>query len=257
MTRPTTPSRWTALAFDGDNTYARDDVVGSLGPYAVYEADETVTDSFDGDVVGQFNYKALYGVSKNQGNTEFAIVRTGSYSDYGFGGFIYQRNVGVALPTSGQATYSGDYAALRDFDGAGGLQYATGDMSIAIDFDDFNSGDAVRGSVSNRRIYDTAGNDVTNDVLDTINAANGASLTAIPSLLFAVGPGTLDDNGEMQGSIVSTFVADDGSTVDFEDGNFYAMMAGDDAEEIVGIVVVEGSLDDVTARETGGFIVYR
>lgn len=130
-------------------------------------------------------------------------------------------------------------------------------MSIAIDFDDFNSGDAVRGSVSNRRIYDTAGNDVTNDVLDTINAANGASLTAIPSLLFAVGPGTLDDNGEMQGSIVSTFVADDGSTVDFEDGNFYAMMAGDDAEEIVGIVVVEGSLDDVTARETGGFIVYR
>lgn len=244
------------LAFDGDNVYERDAAVASLGPYAVYEADAAVTDSFDGDVVSQFNYKALYGVS-NTGNTEFAIVRTGAYVGYGFGGFIYQRNGGVTLPTSGQATYEGDYAGLRDFDGTGGVQYVTGDINMAIDFDDFNSGDGVRGEVSNRRIFDTAGNDVTNDVLDAINAENASSITALPQLIFAVGPGTLDENGEMVGELFSSFADDSGAAVEFESGSFYALVAGDDAEEIVGVVVVEGAVGDITARETGGFIAYR
>lgn len=245
------------LAFDGDNTYERDDQVGSLGPYAVYEADSTVTDSFDGDVVSQFSYKALYGVSQNQGRTEFAIVRTGAYAGYGFGGFIYQRNEGVTLPDQGQAVYRGDYAGLRDFDGAGGIQYVTGDAEIGIDFEDFNDGSGVYGVVDNRRIFDTSGNDVTNDVLVAINTEYDSSLTVLPSLLFAVGPGVLDANGEMVGELFSDFTSNTGTAVRFESGNFYALVAGDDAEEIVGVIVVEGTVGDVTARETGGFIVYR
>ena len=89
------------LGFDGDNVYARDDQVGSLGPYAVYENDSTFDDPQTGDPVLQLPHKALYGVSAS-GETEFAIGRTGAYVDYGFGGFIYQRNEGVTLPDSGQ-----------------------------------------------------------------------------------------------------------------------------------------------------------
>jgi hypothetical protein len=243
------------LAFDGDNTYARDDVVGSLGPYAVYEADATVTDTFDGQLIDQFNYRALYGVSTS-GDTEFAIVRTGAYTGYGFGGFIYQRNTGVTLPENGQAIYRGDYAGLRDFDGTGGLQYTTGDMEIGIDFGDFNDGDGVYGSVTNRVIFDQNGNDVTDAVLASINAEYSSSLTSLPILGFLVGPGVMDDNGELTGDVLSSFVADDGTVINFETGNFYAMVAGDAADEIVGIVVVEGDIGDITARETGGFIVY-
>jgi hypothetical protein len=245
------------LAFDGENTYTRDDQVGSLGPFAVYEADQTVTDSFDGDVVSQFLYKAVYGVSAS-GNTEFAIVRTGSYVGYGFGGFIYQREGGVVLPTTGQAIYSGAYAGLRDFDGAGGLQYATGDMEVAIDFEDFNDGDGVRGNVTNRRVFSMSGTDVTQNLLDLINDEYDASLAAIPTLIFKVGPGVADLNGELLGEVFSTFADDDGNVVDFEAGSYYALIAGDNAEEIVGVIVVESDLGgDITARETGGFIVYR
>lgn len=244
------------LAFDGENTYQRGTAVSSLGPFAVYEADSSVTDSFSGDPVGQFTYRAIYGVS-NSGNAEFAVVRTGSYIDYGFGGFIYQRNGGVTLPGAGQAVYTGEYAGLRDFDGTGGLQYTTADMTIGIDFEDFNSGDGVYGSVENRRVYDLDGNDVTADVLSAINAEYDASLTELPDMIFLVGPGVMDANGELAGDLYSAFVADDGTTVDFESGNYYAIVAGDNAEEIVGIVVVEGDIGDVTARETGGFVVYR
>ncbi len=244
------------LAFDGDNVYQRDAQVMNLGPYAVYEADASVTDSFDGDVVSQFDYKAIYGVSNNQ-NPEFAIVRAGAYVGYGFGGFIYQRNGGVTLPGGGQASYTGAYAALRDFDGTGGLQYVTGEIGIDIDFDDFNTGEGVRGDVTNRRIFNTNGVDITNQVLATINAEEDASLAALPTLIFAVGPGTLDANGEMVGELASAFVNNQGSVVEFESGNFYALVAGDDAEEIVGVVVVEGAIGDITARETGGFIAYR
>ena len=142
------------LGFDGDNVYQRGTAVSSLGPYAVYEASATYPDSITGAPISQFAHRAIYGVSPS-GNTQFAIVRTGDYIDYGFGGFIYQRNGGMTLPDSGQARYSGDYAGLRDFNGAGGLQYTTATIDMAIDFEDFNSttgrrGDAVRGQITDR-----------------------------------------------------------------------------------------------------------
>ncbi len=83
--------------------------------------------------------------SAGTGRTEFAIVRTGAYRDFGFGGFVMKRNDNVVLPSSGQAAYTGDYGAVRDFSGATGLEYVTGDMDIAIDFEDFNDGNAVQG----------------------------------------------------------------------------------------------------------------
>lgn len=251
------------LAFDGDNVYSRGAAVSSLGPYAVYEADRLYQDGYNGNQINQLTHRAIYGVSQST-NTQFAIVRTGAYIDYGFGGFIYQRNNGVTLPTTGQASYTGEYAGIRDFSGQGGLQYSTATVDIAIDFDDFNDttgsrGDAVRGYVSNRVIYDVNGNDITSLVIDQINASANSSLSALPAIVFKVGPGVMDDNGEIVGEVFSNFTNDDGSGVSFETGNYYAIVSGDDAEEIVGIIVTETSVGQSSGnvRETGGFVVLR
>lgn len=250
------------LGFDGDNTYSRGTAVGSLGPYAVYEADAQFLDSFDGEPVNQFRHRAIYGVSTS-GNTQFAIVRTGAYVGYGFGGFIYQRNNEVNLPTTGQALFSGSLAGLRDYNGVGALEYTTADIRIAIDFDDFNDttgtrGDAVRGEIRNRRIFDTQGNDVTETTLNRINTQNNATLREIPTATFTVGPGVMDDNGEILGQMTSYFTNNEGQTLLFEEGNYYAIVSGDRAQEIVGVVVLETKRDPAatSVRETGGFIVY-
>lgn len=251
------------LAFDGGNVYQRDNRVGSLGPFAVYEADSIYFDDVTGTPISQFGHKALYGVSSS-GNTEFAVVRTGAYIPYGFGGFVYQRNGSVTLPTSGQATYAGDYAGIRDFDGAGGLEYTEGDMTINIDFNDFNEGSGVAGQVDNRAIFDVNGDDITDDVLAALNAEKGSNLIALPTLVFTVDPDALDANGEMTGQLTSTFDDASGALVNSEAGNYYAVISGDATQgaqdEIVGIIVVESQdprSDGVTVRETGGFILYR
>lgn len=243
------------LGFDGNNVYRRDDQVASLGPFAVYEASENFFDSVTGERIEQLtDYKAIYGVSQS-GQTEFAIVRTGAYVDYGFGGYVYSRNGGVTLPTTGQAAYSGDYAGLRDFTNRGGIEYTTGDMNVAIDFEDFNEGSAVQGTVFNRRIFDTAGNDITDDIIDALGSG-----TELPALVFSIGPGVLSENGELAGEIAS-FVSNEGGGLEtFESGNYYAVLSGNNAEEIVGVIVVNSDdprFDGVGVRETGGFILTR
>ncbi len=249
------------LGFDGDNTYARATPFGNLGPFAVYEGDQVFPDSFDGDLISQFSHRAIYGVSTS-GNTQFAIVRTGAYINYGFGGFVYQRDNDVTLPTTGQALFSGKVAGVRDYAGRGGLEYTTADINIAIDFDDFNDstntrGDAVRGFVSNRQIYNLDGVEITDSIINRFNAEHNTTLAAIPALVFEVGPGVMDNNGEIIGSLASYYQTSDGETDTFEEGNYYAIVSGN-ADEIVGVIVVESDLDPTAdaVRETAGFIVY-
>ncbi|MFD0980904.1 hypothetical protein [Tropicimonas aquimaris] len=249
------------LGFDGtsETPYTRGVDVGSLGPFAVYEAVDKVVDPLTGTVIEQFPHKAIYGVSKS-GDTRFSIIRTGAYVNYGYGGYIYERDGKVVLPTTGQAAYSGDYAALRDFNGRGGIEYATGDMTIDIDFEDFENGGAVKGYVTNRVVFDTAGNDITQDILDGLTAESGVNVSALPTLIFKVGPGHKDSNGELSGELNSYKPNNGGALEEFESGNYYAVISGDDAEEIVGVIVVEGDdprFEDVTVRETGGFILSR
>lgn len=252
------------LGFDGDNVYDRGTLVSSFGDYAVYEAATQFPDSVTGSPINQFTHRAIYGVS-NSGSVEFAIVRTGAYVNYGFGGFVYQRNDGVNLPTTGQALYSGETAGIRDFDGSGGIQYSTGDIDVAIDFDDFNDttgsrGDAVRGVVYNREVYDINGTDITQTIVDGINADTNSNLDAIPTLTFEVGPGVMDNNGEIVGNVNSFYVNADGEVATYETGNYYAIVSGDNAEEIVGVIVTTtdvGGPAGATTRDTSGFIVYR
>ena len=258
------------LAFDG-GVYQRGTAVSSLnnGTFAVYEADQQFEDTITSDPINQLRHRAIYGVSRNldaNGNpeTQFAIVRTGSYIPYGFGGFIYERENGVELPSSGQAQFTGRAAGLRDFDGSGGLQYSTGDVEIAIDFDDFNEatgarGDGVKGSLTNRKVFALDGTEITADVVGMINTNNNADIVGIPNAVFTIGPGVLDENGDLVGEITSTFVSVDGAAVEYETGKYYAIVSGDTPDEIVGIMVLENSaeIQGVTTRDTSGFIVYR
>lgn len=246
------------IAFDGNNFYTREDNAavttlsspGGLATYAVYEASAAVPDGMTGVDVSQLQYRAIYGASgttaaNGEPTTQFAIVRTGSYVEYGFGGFVYERSGGVDLPTEGQATFSGDYAGMRVLAGAttGGqdLSYVTGSARVDIDFEDFNEGSGVKGLIFDRIYTDSEGNVV----------------TGLPDrdLTFVVSPGTVTDSGEISGALRSQ---NEGEV--YEDGRYYAIVGGQNATEIVGIVVVESDdprFEGVTAQETGGFIVYR
>lgn len=250
------------IGFDGDNVYARDDAVTTLSQggsavYAVYEASPIAVDPATGQPIEQLEYRAIYGVSSKTvivdgeevPQSQFAIVRTGSYAQYGFGGFVYTRNGGVELPTSGQAFYTGDYAGIRVFNGAGGLQYVSGQMDIAVDFEDFNDGSAVVGIIYDREYFDING--------DPLSEGDGIDEYQDVDVQFAVEPGVLDENGEITGALGSYTVADDGALESYETGTYYAVIGGEDADEIVGIVVMEADIDGVTAQETGGFILVR
>jgi hypothetical protein len=252
------------LAFDGGNVYERSDTFPTVGPAAVYAGSLLYEDEQTQEQIDQFSYRALYGVSTT-GRTSFAIVRTGSYVPFGFGGFIYSRDGGVVLPTSGQARYDGTYAGLRDFNGRGGMQITSGDMTMAIDFNDFNpdeggtgNGAGIKGRVTNRKVFDLNGNDITASVLAEINADKNPDfdLTALPTLLFKVGPGVLDNNGEAEGQLDSTIISS-GKAEGFEDGKYYVVIAGNRADEAAGVIVVTSDIGGVTVRETGGFILYR
>lgn len=251
------------LPFDGDNVYQRMDLTGTdlentIGPFRVYENENFVTDPVNGLVATQFKHKAIHAVSAS-GQSEFAIVRTGAYAGYGFGGFMYARNGRVTLPASGFARYTGGYAGIRDFDGASGIEFVTGSADLTIDFNDFNDGYAVDGQIYDRRIFDENGNDITASILAALQAEYGVAFAELPIIQFLIS-NALDENGEMLGDVVSRFVDANGNVVELEAGDFYGIVSGVDADEVVGVIVVTSDdprEDGVTARETGGFIVTR
>ena len=204
------------LGFDGANVYERDNQVGTLKSFAVYEADVTYRDDLTGEVIPQTApYRAIYGVSNNavdgDSRTSFAIVRTGAYASYGFGGFVYERNGGFEVPTAGQAVFNGDYAGIRVFNGLGGLQYTRGDMQIAIDFEDFNTNNAVKGRIYNRETFNASGGATT--------VVDGVSLP-LPNINLVIQKGvdSLDDNGELRGTLNSFVLNEDGALEEYESG---------------------------------------
>ena len=249
------------LGFDGENLYERDTVVGTLGEnsqrYAVYAAVDIAYDALDGDLIDQNGpYRAIIGVSDNLVNgeprTAFAIVRTGGYADYGFGGFIYERNGGVTLPVTGQAGFRGEYAGVRIYQNRSGLELTTGDIAVAIDFGDFNVNDAVNGTISNRLVFEVDGTPI---------PTGGAGQLLAPEIYFTVveGASTLTDDGEIYGTLSNTV---DGEV--YESGTYYGIMSGDmttlPGGELVGVFVVESEdprYTDIFAQETGGFLLYR
>ena len=214
------------LPFDANGRYDRDDAVPSVNGFSVYENNNTTE---------RRAYKAIFGQSTYG---RVAIVRTGDYVGYGFGGFMYARDLGGALPRSGQATYNGNYAGIRVYDGIGGLNYTRGDVEMIVDFTDFEDTRAVEGVVYNRAYFDQAGN----------------QLGTLPVLVFATG--SISDAGEIAGEAASTkFNPSSGDVEDYESGTYYAVLAGPNHEEIVGVVVVEAAEDGYDAKETGAFLL--
>ena len=277
------------LAFDGANSaYKRGTAIKNIGganglntgAYAVYEGPASFPDSATGDPIRQFEHRAIYAESRNataagDPRTRFAIVRSGAYTGYGFGGFVYAREGTTTIPrptietpSEAQGIFTGDYAGIVDYDGTGGMMLSTGEMELVIDFQDFNdgnaNGDAVRGYVTDRTFYNTAGNDVTDSYLAALNSHldyTSGGYTEVPSLTFTIAPGATLDNGEITGGVGNTVRNGTGDSVTNEDGTYYAVLAGDANtadSEVVGVLVVEHAISDtVTQRETGGFIVYR
>lgn len=262
------------LAFDGENTYTRGVAVADLGPndsYLVYDAAVSVPDFIDNDPVPQIrNYRAVVGVSNNlvdgEPRSSFAIVRTGGFAGFGFGGFVYQREGGVVMPNTGQAVFEGDYGAVRIFSGPdgtlGGLEFVEGDMRMEIDFDDPNDGQGgVKGNVTNRVAFDINGDPV------TLGNDGEAGELPLPTINFVLDGevGNINAEGEMTGGVFSNYTDPDGEVIEYESGTYYAILAGDttdaaDGGEIVGIMVLESEdprFDGVIAQETGGFILYR
>jgi len=256
------------LAFDGENVYETSTVFPTLGGYPIFEAAEEVPDFLTNAAVGQIvPYVAITGRSEFinpegvDGELEpratFAIVRTGGYADYGFGGFVYARNGDVTLPTAGQAQYEGTYAGARVFDKIATLEYTTGDVEIGFDFDDFNLNNGVKGVVFNRELYAEDG---------TLIPQFFVSDDLLPNLNFVVvqGVDTLLPTGEMSGDLLSRRLDDNGELAVYEEGKYYAILAGDttagDGGELVGVFVVESEdprVDNLFVQETGGFILQR
>lgn len=258
------------LAFDGENVYETAAVLPNLGGYDLYDAEEEVPDFLTSATVDQIvPYVAVTGRSdvinpegtdgELEPRTTFAIVRTGGYADYGFGGFVYERNGGVTLPTTGQAQFEGQYAGVRVFDKEAKLEYTEGDVEIAFDFDDFNLNNGVKGVVFNRVLYDQNGNEIplffsTDDLLKDLN------------FVVVQGVDTLLPTGELSGELLSQRLNENGEIADYEVGTYYAIIAGDtttdptDGGELVGVFVVESEdprVDNLFVQETGGFILPR
>ena len=186
--------------------------------------------------------------------SRFAIVRTGSYADYGFGGFVYERNGSVTLPSSGQALFTGTYGGMRVFQNRGGMEYTRADVRVSIDFDDFNAGNGVRGILFNRAAFDINGNPVA--------TGTGEGQLQLPTLSFVIGPGVMTDDGEISSGVTSSILNPDSGAYElYESGTYYGIIAGAGADmEIVGVIVMTSEdprSEGVTAQETGGFIVYR
>ncbi|SFL08186.1 hypothetical protein SAMN04488004_107130 [Loktanella salsilacus] len=252
------------IGFDGANVYTRlPGTLGTVGTARVFGASSSVNDPLTGTPVDQVTpYRALYAVSKNQTdgepNTSYAIVRTGGYVPYGYGGFVYQREGGVTLPTSGQANFSGDYSGIRVFDNRGGLEYTTGDMSMQIDFEDFNANDAVKGRLTNRIAIDQFGNEIT--------LGTGDTDLQLPDVTISIQEGSpsIDSNGEITTEMGSYISNGDGGIEVYETGTFNGLVSGDTTTlpggEIVGVIVLESTdprYTDVDVQETGGVILYR
>lgn len=239
------------LGFDGANVYKRGEAVATMGTFKVFDGVTTVNDSVTGTPIEQFQHRAIFGRSSS-GKTEFGIVRTGAYVSYGFGGYMYARKGGVTLPTKGQAAFEGKYAGIRIFDNQTGTEFTEADMTVAIDFRDFDEGSAIQGSIYNRVAYDIDGG-----VLPT---GTGEADLKLPPIIFHVGPGVLAANGVIEGDLSSFITNAEGALDTFETGKYYGILSGDDPDELVGVVVVESDdprAEGVKVQETGGFILYR
>lgn len=176
---------------------------------------------------GARNYVALWGASNGgTGSVSAGVVATGDYAGHGHGGSAYGRSGTTTLPTTGIGRFTGRYAGLMTFDGAGGLQRTAGTLNLDVDFADAK----VEGMVTNRRIVTTA--------------------TAQDNLILAT---TAIVDGKFTGGSAASF---DGAGDEVETGTYEGLIGGADGMEVAGVIVITNSTAAVVnpTRETGVFV---
>ncbi len=254
------------LPFDGLATdpYTRHTQVPTTNSqFGIYKSVDIVNGAVgNGDVdIEQFPHRAIYGSSES-GGSQVVIVKTGSYSGQGFGGYSYQRlasdldgnDMGFTRPSSGQAVWKGGYQAMLVYSDQAGLHHVTGKTELNIDFDHFVTNPGVTLYITERQIFDDAGTDVTS-LFDSNTFPNpdGTDSTFHQGIVSVVSTGgVLTANGEFSGDLTPSG--------NIDQGNFYGIISGNEASEAVGVVVVDWTdplFSGSTVHETGGFIVTR
>ncbi len=192
----------------------------------------------------EIQYFAVFRRS-DSGHSQVAAAGTTAYVDFGYGGAGAQRlGAAPSLPSNGIYSYSGEYAGVRTSLNAGAngentINYVTGDVELAVDFDDFDDTGTVGGFVTNREIYDNAG--------QPLGALDG---------FISLQDSTIDfTNATIETATASEVVG--GNIV--RSGNWEGVLAGPGASEVAGILFVEGSTGNANngIREVGGFIAER
>jgi hypothetical protein len=220
-----------ATAGNGEAVYARQGGLGATG-FGRYE-----------NVAGELNYFAVFRRS-DSGAVEGGAFQTGDYVTPGPGGAAVRRNGSVNLPSSGEYTFTGEYAAVRSFNASStapvDVQYVTGHSRLAIDFGDYDGVGAVIGTITGRELYDSDG---------TLIGPMDDYVT------FAAGE--IDrENGKINGGTVSNRDA----SSELGSGSWSAVIGGPNGTEVAGIIVFEGEgarANGDTMRETGILIATR
>lgn len=184
-------------------------------------------------------FTALVAESFDGGVTAGVVADGGQFNRF-FGGGFFQRNHGT-LPTTGLASYAGDYAGVTNIDGSSGeldpppddappgslpreSARTQGQAFLNVDF----AQNQVNGVVSNRTFVDT------DEALETI-------------------------------VLIATDITEDGSfagTVEWEDltgvGTYGGVFGGTNATAVGGVVHLEGHLDAYdNEQEYGVFVLTR
>lgn len=223
-------------ADNGQAAYVRNgSLPNGFGRYESVETGET----------GRRQYYAVFRRSPS-GFAQASAVGTDSYVDFGFGGVTAQRtSTSIRLPGGGEYVYTGEYAAVVTYDkgqagSPGGVQYITGDVELDVDIRDFDVTGAVEGIIFNRTLY----------------AQDGSEIGALDNFI-SLATGEIDpDTRSVLSSTATAFTSGGASTV--ASGNWAAVFAGPDGQEVAGIVVLEGAVSSApgsgSSRETGVFL---
>lgn len=169
-------------------------------------------------------YIAYWGVTNNgAGSASAGVVATGNYLNHGFSGATYGRDGTTPIPQSGVANFTGRYAGLLTYDGKGGIDRTSGDVTLDVDFADAK----VEGGITNR--------------------VNITTATAQNTLILATS--TIKD-GKITGGTASSW----SGVTQIEDGTYEGIIGGIDGMEIAGIVVITDSTGAFPTKETGAFV---
>ena len=227
------------IPFDGANApngqavYARQGSLGASG-FGRYE-----------NTAGSVRYFAVFRRS-DSGGVEGGAFQTGDYLSPGPGGAAVKRSGNTSLPSSGEYTFTGDYAAVRSFNTSATapvcVQYVTGTSTLDIDFGDYDESGAVIGTITGRQLY----------------TANGTLIGPMDDYISFAG-GVIDrDNGKITGGTASG--RDLADSTELSTGGWSAVVGGAGGNEVAGIIVLTGQAGDSgsdTMRETGILIATR